>query len=243
MCIRDSAAGVQVLANPNSFVLLSRTRAVAADGRCKTFSEGADGYGRGEGVGVLALMRLSDAQSQGRRILGVVRGTAVNHDGASSGITAPNGTSQQKVLRMALRDADLAPSDIDFVECHGTGTSLGDPIEVQALGAVYGEELQPMNDRFTDGMGAIMSDKDGDVCLGALHQIACPTLVLAGEHDAMVCDHGRPWLPLLLLLLVLVLVLVLLLLLLLLPRCLAWLQPARRLTPGRRVPTTPPHGR
>ncbi|MEC9464135.1 MAG: SDR family NAD(P)-dependent oxidoreductase, partial [Myxococcota bacterium] len=132
------AAGVQVLANPNSFVLLSRTRAVAADGRCKTFSESADGYGRGEGVGVLAMMRLSDAQAQGRRILGVVRGTAVNHDGASSGITAPNGTSQQKVLRQALRDADLAPADVGFVECHGTGTSLGDPIEVQALGAVYG---------------------------------------------------------------------------------------------------------
>ena len=133
------AAGVQVIANPGSFVMLSRISAVAPDGRSKTFSDAADGYGRGEGVGVVALMRVSDAQKSGCRILGIVKGTAVNHDGASSGITAPNGPAQQKVLRSALRDAGLKPSDVDVVECHGTGTKLGDPIEVQALGAVYGQ--------------------------------------------------------------------------------------------------------
>ncbi|MGK4000974.1 SDR family NAD(P)-dependent oxidoreductase [Sorangium sp. So ce1036] len=138
-CAMALAAGVQVIADPSGFVLLSRTRAVSADGRCKTFSEAADGYGRGEGVAVVVLMRLSDAQAQGKRVLGLVRGTAVNQDGASSGITAPNGTAQQKVLRAALRHAGLRPADIDVVECHGTGTSLGDPIEVQALGAVYGQ--------------------------------------------------------------------------------------------------------
>ena len=139
-CSVALAAGVQVLASAEAFVILSGSQALSPEGRSKAFSAGADGYGRGEGVGVLALMRLSDAQAGGHRVLGVVRGVAVNHDGASSGITAPNGLSQQKVLRSALRDAGLSAQDVDYVECHGTGTVLGDPIEVQALGAVYGRD-------------------------------------------------------------------------------------------------------
>ncbi|MDI3284215.1 type I polyketide synthase [Polyangium sp. 15x6] len=134
------AAGAQVMVGADAFVLLSRTRALAPDGRSKTFSAAADGYGRGEGVVVLVLERLEEALSQGRTVLAVIRGSAVNHDGESSGITAPNGTSQQKVLRAALEDAALAPTDVDVVECHGTGTSLGDPIEVHALSAVYAPE-------------------------------------------------------------------------------------------------------
>ncbi|WP_394849578.1 SDR family NAD(P)-dependent oxidoreductase [Pendulispora brunnea] len=139
-CELALAAGVQVMSSPDTFVLLSRTRALAPDGRSKTFSANADGYGRGEGAVVLALERLGDARAHGRHVLAVVRGSATNHDGASSGITVPNGTAQEKVLRAALQDAGLAPSDIDVVECHGTGTSLGDPIEVQALSAVYGQD-------------------------------------------------------------------------------------------------------
>ncbi|MGQ5640932.1 SDR family NAD(P)-dependent oxidoreductase, partial [Streptomyces sp. EWL5.16] len=138
-CELALAGGVQVLADPGAFIALSRSHALAPDGRSKTFSADADGYGRGEGVGVVAVMRLSDALAQNRTVLGVIRATAVNHDGASSGITAPNGSSQQKVIRAALDSAGLTPADIDYVECHGTGTSLGDPIEVQALAAVYGE--------------------------------------------------------------------------------------------------------
>jgi polyketide synthase 12 len=138
-CELALAGGVQVLAAPDVFVQLSRTRALAPDGRSKTFSANANGYGRGEGVVVFALERLSDAKAKGHEILALVRGTAVNHDGASSGITAPNGTSQQKLLRTALDDARLGATEVDFVECHGTGTALGDPIEVQAIAAVYGE--------------------------------------------------------------------------------------------------------
>jgi acyl transferase domain-containing protein/D-arabinose 1-dehydrogenase-like Zn-dependent alcohol dehydrogenase/acyl carrier protein len=138
-CSLALAAGVQVMVAPDAFLALARTHALAPDGRSKTFSVHADGYGRGEGVVVLALERLSVAEAKQRTILALIRGSAVNHDGPSSGITAPNGTSQQKVLRAALANARLTPAQIDVVECHGTGTSLGDPIEVGALAAVYGE--------------------------------------------------------------------------------------------------------
>lgn len=137
-CEMALASGVQVMADEDMFVQLSRTKALAPDGRSKTFSANADGYGRGEGAVVLVLEKLSRAQAQGRNILAVIRGSAVNHDGASSSITAPNGLSQQAVLRTALENAQVTAADIDAVECHGTGTALGDPIEVQALAEVYG---------------------------------------------------------------------------------------------------------
>ena len=139
-CDLALAGGVSLWPDPDTFVLLSRTRALASDGRSKTFSANADGFGRGEGAVVVALQRLDDALAQRRPILGMVRGTAINHDGASSGITAPNGTSQQKVLRAALEAAGVAANEVDYVECHGTGTSLGDPIEVNAVASVYGAE-------------------------------------------------------------------------------------------------------
>ncbi|HRI69317.1 MAG TPA: type I polyketide synthase, partial [Polyangium sp.] len=138
-CDLALACGAQIMAGPEGFVILSRSRALAPDGRSKTFSAQADGFGRGEGVVVLVLERLEDARKRGRDIYAIIRGSAMNHDGQTSGITVPNGTSQQKVLRGALEDAHLLPTDVDAVECHGTGTSLGDPIEVQALDAIYGQ--------------------------------------------------------------------------------------------------------
>src|SRR5262245_204055 len=142
-CDLALAGGVALLLSPLGFVALSRTRALSPDGRCKTFSARADGYGRGEGCGMFLLKRLADAVADGDDIAAVVRGTAVCHDGTSSGLTVPNGSSQREVIRAALKDARLAPAEIQYVECHGTGTALGDPIEVHALGAVYGAHRSP----------------------------------------------------------------------------------------------------
>lgn len=130
------AAGVNLILSPIFHIASTKLGTISPDGRCKTFDADANGYGRGEGCGVVVLKRLSDAVAAGDRILGLIRGSAVNQDGRSNGLTAPNGLAQEKVIRRALRNAGIAPEEIGYIEVHGTGTALGDPIEVEAIGRI-----------------------------------------------------------------------------------------------------------
>ncbi|MBC7368277.1 MAG: AMP-binding protein, partial [Undibacterium sp.] len=139
-CRTALAGGANLILTPDATIASCKLRALAPDGRCKTFDASANGYARGEGAGLVVLKRLRDAQADGDPILAVLRGSAVNHDGKSNGLTAPNGLAQEALLRRALADAGAAPTEVAYIEAHGTGTVLGDPIEVQAIGRVYGPD-------------------------------------------------------------------------------------------------------
>ena len=139
-CTMALAGGVNLMLGPSPSIFLSQAQALANDGRCKTFDASADGYGRSEGCGIVVLKRLSDALAAGDRVLAVVRGSAVNHDGRSAGLTVPNGAAQEAVIRGAMAEAGVEPHQIGYVEAHGTGNVVGDPIEIRALDAVLGHD-------------------------------------------------------------------------------------------------------
>ena len=144
-CDRALAGGVNVMVSPKTTIMTCKLHALSPQGHSRAFDASADGYLRGEGCGVVTLRRLSDAQRDGDEVLAVIRGSAITHNGFSSGLTAPNPDSQQKVIRKALDQAGLSPADVSYLEAHGTGTELGDPIEMNAAATVLGEGRDKAN--------------------------------------------------------------------------------------------------
>ncbi|MFI0406067.1 beta-ketoacyl synthase N-terminal-like domain-containing protein [Actinomadura sp. 3N508] len=194
------AGGVNMILNPSTHEAIGQWGAFAADGRCKSFDAAADGMVRGEGCGVVVLKRLGDALRDGDRVLAVVRGSAVNSDGRSQGVTAPNANAQAAVLKDALKYADAPPASVGLIEAHGTGTHLGDPIEFEALDRVYGTGDLPCalgavktNIGHTEAAAGIAGLIKSVLALQ--HGVIPPNLHFTKWNPAIDADGGRFFVP------------------------------------------------
>ena len=179
-CDLAVAAGVTLMLSPDLHVEFSRLRGMSPDGRCKSFSSSTDGTGWSEGAAVVVLKRLSDAQRDGDPVLAILRGTAVNHAGHSASLTTPSGPAQQRVIRQALSMSGLKPADIDYLEAHGTGTKLGDPIEGNGLAAVFGGSHAPEKPLW---VGSVKSNLGHTQAAAGLAGVM--KAVLAMHHDKL----------------------------------------------------------
>jgi acyl transferase domain-containing protein len=177
-CSMALAAGVHLILTPEVTVGQCNMRVLSSDGRCKTFDASADGFGQGEGCGVIVLKGLADAIANGDQILAVIRGSAINHDGHSSGLTVPNGTAQRMLISQALKNSKVEPSQVSYVETHGTGTALGDPIEVSALNAVLGGGRSPENPLMIGSVKTNIGHLDAAAGISGLIKV-----VLALQHQ------------------------------------------------------------
>jgi len=172
--------GVMLMINPATSILFCKAMMLSPDGKCKTFDAAADGYVRGEGCGVVMLKRLDDALRDGDNVLALIRGTAVNQDGRTQGLTAPNESAQVDVIRRALRDAEATPADVSYIEAHGTGTSLGDPIEMSALATAYCTDRAADNTLWVGSLKTNVGHMEAAAGVGALEKV-----ILSMQHDTI----------------------------------------------------------
>ncbi|GLW47204.1 hypothetical protein Stsp02_28660 [Streptomyces sp. NBRC 14336] len=208
-CELALAGGVNLVLSPAQAINFSKAGAMSADGRCKPFDAAADGYVRSEGAGIVVLKPLSRALADGDRVYAVIRGGAVNSDGASNGLMAPNPQAQEAVLRDAYARAGVSPADVRYVEAHGTGTSLGDPIEAKALGAVLGEGRDPGRPCLIGSVKSNLGHMESAAGIGGLiktalvlhHRAVPPTVHYRSPNPHIpfdklplrVADTLRPW--------------------------------------------------
>lgn len=210
-CELALASGVTLMLSPDLHIEFSRLRGMSPDGRCKSFSSTTDGTGWSEGSAVAILKRLSDAERDGDPIHAIIRGTAVNHAGHSASLTTPSGPAQQRVIRQALANSDLEPGDIDYLEAHGTGTKLGDPIEATSLASVFGGQRQGDDPLWVGSVKSNLGHTQAAAGLaGAFKAILgmqnnripktlhveepTPSIDWEGEKMALVLEE-QPWLP------------------------------------------------